>query len=86
MELCLADFSWHWSSQGSIFGPLLFSNHIDDISDVRLSSSSLCLLYADDRLIDIPASCSNGFLALQIVLNMLKKQSDKQLLQLNSTK
>ena len=50
--------------QVSILGPLLFILYLNDISKLRLSSSTKLILYADNILLSAPLSSSSDFTSI----------------------
>ena len=51
--------------QGSVLGPLLFLIYINDINDLRLSTGSKLVLYADDILLYRPIFSGKDYALLQ---------------------
>ena len=72
--------------QGSVLGPLLFIMFIDDISTLKLSSSSKLVLYADDIVLYKFLQSNSDFLQLQENLNLINEWSDSKHLNFNGQK
>ena len=58
--------------KASVLGPLSFSIHIDEVTELQLSSQAEHVLYADDLLIYKPVTQLDDFAALQSDLCLLE--------------
>ncbi|MCP3667072.1 MAG: reverse transcriptase family protein [Gammaproteobacteria bacterium] len=72
--------------QGSIIGPSLFIAFIDGLSDLKLSSTSQCFLYADDLLLLKPVRSVQDEVDLQADILAIVTHIESLNLKINSSK
>ena len=72
--------------QGSVLGPLLFKIYINSITDLKLTTGSKLMLYADDVILYRPISKTEEYSDVQKDLNTMNVWSNSSRLLFNPLK